>query len=81
MNEVIRVDGVHRSFTVLEREAGLRGAWKDLTPPPQAGDRRFVHYADPGAFGDRTVGIALPARDAIGAAGSSSVLCGAHDSG
>ncbi len=31
MNEVIRVNDVHRSFTVLEREAGLRGAWKDLT--------------------------------------------------
>ena len=31
MNEVMRVSGVHRSFTVLEREAGLRGAWKDLT--------------------------------------------------
>ncbi len=31
MNEVIRVNDVHRSFTVLEREAGLRGAWRDLT--------------------------------------------------
>jgi ABC-2 type transport system ATP-binding protein len=31
MDEVITVNDVHRSFTVLEREAGLRGAWKDLT--------------------------------------------------